>query len=67
MQERYVAVLDTRSGERLFCSDRYRDEWTGQFGYAETFTALHEAVEVANRHGGRALPWAELHALEAIG
>lgn len=64
MDERYVAVLDV-AGSRLFCSDQHRDEWSGRFIFAETFRAVHEAAEVADRHGGRVMPWAEVHQLEA--
>lgn len=67
MDERYVAVIDMPGGDRLFCSDQYRDEWSWRFGYAETFRELHEAVKVAQRHGGRAMPWAELHMYEDQG
>jgi hypothetical protein len=56
MEERYVAVLDIQGGDRLFCSDRHRDEWTGRFGLAESFRALHEANEVASRHGAASCP-----------
>ena len=65
LPERYVAVLPVPGGGRLFCSDRYRDEWTGNFGYAETFPALHEAIAVAQRHNGMAIPWREAHSFEA--
>lgn len=60
---RYVAVVQVRGGNRLFCSDQYRDEWTGKIGYAETFRALYEALDVARRHGGQALAWNEAHEL----
>lgn len=56
---RYVAALQVPGGARLFCSDRFRDEWTSRIGYAETFRALYEAMEVAGRHGGQALTWQE--------
>jgi hypothetical protein len=46
---------------RLFCSDRNRDEWTPRFGAAETFCGLHEAIKVAERHGGQAMPWTDAH------
>lgn len=54
---RYVAVMQAPGGTRLFCSDRYRDEWTSKIGYAETFGALYEAIEVARRHDGQAMEW----------
>ncbi|MHB1260284.1 MAG: hypothetical protein ACYC2H_01070 [Thermoplasmatota archaeon] len=66
MDDRYVAVIDMPGGDRLFCSDRFRDEWSGRFGYAETFRALHEAIEVAGRHGGRALAWRDVQPFEAV-
>jgi hypothetical protein len=56
---RYVAVLQVPGGARLFCSDRHRDEWTSRIGFAETYRALYEALEVASRHGGQALTWQE--------
>jgi len=65
MQQRYVVVLDLPNGDRLFCSDQYRDEWSGSFGYADSFRALHEAEQVALRHGGRVAPWSDMHALDA--
>jgi hypothetical protein len=64
LSERYVAVLDMPGGRRFFCSDQYRDEWTGNFGFAETFRALHEAIQVAERHGGHAMQWREAHMFE---
>jgi hypothetical protein len=65
MEQRYVAVLDMPGGDRLFCSDQHRDEWSGRFGFAETFRALYEANGVANRHGGRALAWQDAQAFES--
>ena len=61
--DRYLAVIPVPGGGRLFCSDRYRDEWTGRIGYAEPFRALHEAIAVAERHGGIALSWRDAHEL----
>lgn len=63
LSRRYVAVVHMEDGSRLFCSDQYRDEWTGRLGHAETFRALYEAIAVAQRHGGQAIPWAEAHEL----
>lgn len=56
---RYVAAVQVPGGTRLFCSDRYRDEWTSRIGYAETYRALYDALAVAQRHGGQALTWQE--------
>jgi hypothetical protein len=63
-QDRYVAML-LLPGSHLFCTDRWRDEWSGNLAFAETFRELHHAEDVARRHGGLALPWAEAHALAA--
>jgi hypothetical protein len=59
LPQRFVAVLQVPDGTRLFCSDQFRDEWTSRLGYAETFLALHEALPVAQRHGGQVLSWQE--------
>ena len=65
MDVRYFAIIDLPGGNRLFCSDQYRDEWSGRFAFAETFRELHHATQVAARHNGRTAPWAEMHAYEA--
>ncbi|MHB8634450.1 MAG: hypothetical protein ACYDBQ_10895 [Thermoplasmatota archaeon] len=63
MDARYVAVLQVGAGSRLFCTDHHRDEWSGSFRYAEPFRALHDAIAVANRHGGEAMLWSEAYDL----
>ena len=65
LADRYVAIVEVPGGSRFFCSDQYRDEWTANFGYAETFRALYDAIQVAQRHGGHALPWREAYAFDA--
>ena len=62
---RYVAVLQVPGGSRLFCSDRQRDEWTSWVSHAESFGALYEAQQVAQRHGGQVLTWADAHKVAA--
>jgi hypothetical protein len=60
---RFVAILDVGE-QRLFCSDKLRDEWTFRFGFAETFRELHEATRIAQAHGARVVPWTEAAAFE---
>ncbi|MEA3189940.1 MAG: hypothetical protein QOD77_522 [Thermoplasmata archaeon] len=61
----YVAVLELRPGDRLYCSDHGRDVWTACLGIAQPFRALQEAHAVARRHGGFAEPWREAQRHEA--
>lgn len=61
----YVAVIEPRPGDRLYCSDQGRDTWTACLGIAEPFRALHEAHAVARRHGGYVEAWRAARAREA--
>lgn len=66
MQPRgYVAVTFAGDGSRRFCADAQGKEWTDDFDAARAFEELHQAVGVAVPHGGLALPWSDMHALEA--
>ena len=59
MESRFVAVVDTKAGDRLFCSNGPLDQWSGRLGYAQVFASQKEAGLVASRYGGRTMAWSE--------